>query len=183
MTKKYWLAGLGVVLLGGVIFASSSGALERFGQGAFGRGAELNRAEVVVGVVTAALGEQTETCAVFPDVAEDASYNPYVCAAYEYGIISAYTDGLFRPEDSVTRSETAKLIYKAFGVDYSCPLPLLYSDVEDGAWYTDPVQELGILGVYGDVVKFGGKFFPDSSITSNALDTWLTNAMATDLNP
>jgi hypothetical protein len=173
--KTLWLAGAaGVLLVGLVAMAGNSGYL----QGRFDTSATLTRAEVVEALVTAALGVQTATCGTFSDVPTTASYNPYVCAAFDYGIITGDESGTFGPDETYARSQVAKLVYNAFGASYSCELPQLYRDVADGQWYTDYVNTLGILEVYGDDARFGNYFRPNDSMTTNALNTWLTNAMA-----
>lgn len=172
--RKYVLAGIaGALLIGGVAVTSGSGYL----QGRFDTSADLTRAEVVEAVVLAALGEQTATCGDFSDVPTTASYNPYVCAALDYGLITGDEDGTFGPEDFYTRSETAKIVYEAFGLDYTCEVPKLYRDVALDSWYAEYVNDLGIRSVYQADVKIGAAFRPDDLITENALDIWLDGAV------
>lgn len=50
----------------------------------------------------------------FIDVDPSAWYTPYVQAVYNEGIVSGYSDGSFRPAQSITRAEAAKIIASVF---------------------------------------------------------------------
>lgn len=50
----------------------------------------------------------------FPDIAMDAWYAPYICAAWTNGIVSGYPDGTFKPEEGVQFVEAAKMLSLAF---------------------------------------------------------------------
>lgn len=41
----------------------------------------------------------------FPDVATSTWYHPYICTAYKLGLASGFSDGKFKPNDSVTTLE------------------------------------------------------------------------------
>ena len=57
----------------------------------------------------------------FTDVPKTSPYYEAVCICYHRGILNGYTDGIFRPNDSVTRGTLAFLLYK-------CGLPSGYPD-------------------------------------------------------
>ena len=47
---------------------------------------------------------------VFSDITKDAWYYDYVIGAVEYGWITGYSDGTFKPEQNITRSEVAVIV-------------------------------------------------------------------------
>lgn len=67
------------------------------------------------GIDTENLDEKEET---FSDISEDNWYYEYVVALYNEGevgsIINGYEDGTFRPNQTITREEAAKVVAQAF---------------------------------------------------------------------
>ena len=47
---------------------------------------------------------------IFSDITKDAWYYDYVIGAVEYGWITGYSDGTFKPEQNITRSEVAVIV-------------------------------------------------------------------------
>ena len=60
------------------------------------------------------LENSTEKC--FPDVATNTWYHPYICTAYKLGLASGFSDGKFKPNDSVTTLEALTFGLRAFGM-------------------------------------------------------------------
>jgi endo-1,4-beta-xylanase len=75
---------------------------------------DITRGEFVDAVVKALglyrIGQGKEA---FNDVSDDSSYYDAAGIAYEYGIASGYTDGSFRPENTITRQEAMTIAAKA----------------------------------------------------------------------
>ncbi len=69
----------------------------------------------------------------FPDIPLDSWYAPYVNTGEQKEIIHGYPDGLFRPQDPVTRVEAYKMLFRSFGV-------LLDAPVEGEDWFTPYVK-------------------------------------------
>lgn len=61
-------------------------------------------------------------------------FAPYVCAAYDHGMVSGYHDGTFRPGEQVTFAEASSLVAKAYHGDMR--------DTADGEWYTSYIRQL-----------------------------------------
>ncbi len=77
------------------------------------------------------------------------------------GLISGYTDGTFKPDNSVTRAEFASMVNKALGLTEKGDVP--FSDVKSGSWYYDAISiavKAGYCSGYED-----GTFKPDATIT------------------
>ncbi len=104
----------------------------------------------------------------FTDVEENAYYAPYIAWASENGIVSGFEDGTFRPDESVTREQTAAILYRYMnyiGADVSAEADILsYTDASDISEYA--VQAIqwargaGVINGYTD-----GSLAPRSGIT------------------
>ncbi len=76
--------------------------------------------------------------------------------------ITGYKDLTFRPDDSITRAELAKIIYSVFGKG-TVNNTVNFSDVKSDAWYYDAIAFLSnynVINGYPD-----GTFRPDKEIT------------------
>ncbi|MBQ4631015.1 MAG: S-layer homology domain-containing protein [Clostridia bacterium] len=62
-----------------------------------------------------------------------------ITALYNAGIIKGKQDGIFAPEDSITRSEFIALIVRVLGVPKSA-ISLPYSDVSESDWYFETLK-------------------------------------------
>lgn len=72
---------------------------------------EVNRAEFLKILMGGEFNEfevPSEPC--FPDVKETEWYAPYVCEAKEQGWIQGYPDGFFRPEQTINKVESLKVL-------------------------------------------------------------------------
>ena len=82
----------------------------------------------------------------FDDVRPDQWYTEAVAWAAETGIVSGYSDGLFHPDDEITRQEMAVMLYLYYtrysGGDGTAPaLPKRFSDRNSVAgWATDAMS-------------------------------------------
>ena len=83
---------------------------------------------------------------LFPDVAEDDSNAPYILSARAYGWAEGGADGLFQPDEPVTRAAAVVLLNRALGrtADRSYIAqnhPGFYIDVAPSSWYYYDVLE------------------------------------------
>ena len=105
----------------------------------------------------------------FSDVAADAWYYSYINAAANAGIVVG-ADGLFRPDDLITREEMAVVIAKACAYQGGVETETVYHRIEQfadrdqiSAWaapYVDTVTAAGLLSGMGD-----GVFAPQQNAT------------------
>ena len=106
----------------------------------------------------------------FADVGEGAWYYEAVRFVQEQGLMNGYSDGRFAPEDTLSRSQLAQILFNKEGrpvVNYL----LQYGDVSTDTWYTEAVRwaaSQGIVSGYGD-----GTFGPDDPITREQLAVML----------
>ena len=61
--------------------------------------------------------------------------------AIDKGIINGYPDGSFKPDNSVSRAELAKILTIAFDLNSAAKLPEEFEDVENNQWYYSYVQK------------------------------------------
>lgn len=91
---------------------TAAGVVSGFGNGQFRPNDQLNRAQMVKMVVVASgtplLNPATPT---YPDVPTSYWAYRYIETANELQWIGGFPDGRFRPDNSATRAELAKLIY------------------------------------------------------------------------
>ena len=127
------------------------------------------------GMLTAIIGrlggaETTDGSTSFTDVDANAYYAPYVAWAAENGIVSGFGDDTFRPDESVTREQTAAIIWRYMqyiGEDVSTgdnTNILSFTDAADVSEYAIPAIQWacgdGIISGYPD-----GSLAPKSGIT------------------
>ena len=70
-------------------------------------------------------------------------------------------DGLFHPEQAMTRAEAAQVLYNRLAEQPEARVS--FADVPEGMWYTQAVESLGALGVLE--WQEGASFYPDQAIT------------------
>jgi len=90
-------------------FAQAKGFVTGYPDGTFHPGECITRAEAAR-LLAAAIGLDKEEGIEFSDVEDSAWYAGYVQALKTAGVIDGYSDGTYRPDNLVTRAESAKLI-------------------------------------------------------------------------
>lgn len=94
----------------------------------------------------------------------------YIRYAYENDLMSGTGDAAFTPDGTLTRAMLATILY---GMEDGPAVTAAnaFTDVPDGAWYTDAVlwaNENGIVSGYG-----GGKFGPQDPVTREQMTAML----------
>ncbi|MBI5754834.1 S-layer homology domain-containing protein [Candidatus Peregrinibacteria bacterium] len=86
--------------------------------------------------------EATENAEIrYNDVSEADWYFPYVAKATRLEIVQGYADGYFRPENTVNRAETLKMIIEANGATAEVqPENQPFNDVAVDSWYASYAQ-------------------------------------------
>lgn len=103
---------------------------------------------------------------LFTDVNTSAWYHEAVDYVLVNGLMSGYGNGLFGPDDILSRAQLCQIIYNLEGQPATTS-GSAFADIADGAWYADAVTwaaENGIVGGYG-----GGLFGPEDNITREQL--------------
>lgn len=95
----------------------------------------------------------------FPDVSYEDWFASAVMNLASSGIINGDTNGNFRPYDSITRAEFAKIVAVAFS--FSGGAAKEFSDVSEDSWYASYVQRASAAGI---INGYDGYFSPDDNI-------------------
>ena len=132
--------------------ASKEGYMVGYNGGVFKPESAITRAEMATALSRIAAKEgliMTSSTKTFSDVADGKWYSSYIRQAVQYGLISGYTDGTFRPEQYITRAETVTMINRMLGRNYetaaelhsmACPFP----DVSQSSWAYGNIMEAAI---------------------------------------
>lgn len=113
-----------------------------------------------------------EPVEVFPDISGHWAHDCIV-ALLQHGIIQGYEDGTIRPDNHITRAETAVLVGKALDLKYTTDAMLNYSD-EIPEWakgFIASATEEGVFTGYPD-----GTFSPHKNISREEMAAVLIRA-------
>lgn len=89
-------------------------------------------------------------------------------------VINGYPDNTFRPENKITRAETAAVICRFLGLDKNHGISNPYSDVKQSDWFYNEVLACNKAGV---MTGYNGKFFPMDNITREEVITTIGRAV------
>ena len=110
----------------------------------------------------------------FSDV--DASYSwaaPSIAYLYKTGVIQGYQNGLFHPDDSLSRGDFILMVVRGFNLTSTSYGN--FSDVPEGSYYYDAIATAKTLGV---ALGSGGLFYPDTNLSRQDAAVILARAMA-----
>ncbi len=135
-----------------------------FPDGEFKGYREVNRAELAKFLLLARYGyvDDVKNSGQFSDVLEGEWYVKFVVTAAMKGIIDGYSDGTFRPADTVNVAEFLKMLSETF--DLSKNMSYHWVDVDSDAWYA---QYAGVASEYDLFPNSGNYLNPSSSMTRN----------------
>ena len=88
----------------------------------------------------------------------------------KFGYLDGYDNGLWGPNDQLTRAQVAMVLWRAAGQPWADAED--FSDVDYGAWYADCIEwarQTGVIAGYGDTNLFG----PDDPVTREQLAVML----------
>ena len=124
----------------------------------------LNRAEAVKILLTANKISVESEDAEFPDVAPRDWFTDYVGTAVARGIVKGYSDGMFKPGNTISRAEFLKVAIESAGIKTPTKISGdAYADVREDAWfapYFEVAKQHGLLPA-----KRGGYIVPTQPIT------------------
>lgn len=125
---------------------ANAGAINGCGDGTFQPGKPISRAEFVT-VLAGIYGVNTSKGMPFSDVGHGWCYDA-VATAYANGWVSGFTDGTFRPNQTITRAEAVSILNRVLGrscdltfVQANAQTALHFTDVPANAWYYADVIE------------------------------------------
>lgn len=146
-------------------YLKDSGIMKGYSDGDMAPDREVTRAELLKMVMEATdVNKYGHTYqGYFSDVVSADWYYAYVEIGAQMGIANGYTDGTFRPNNSVNRAEAMKIILEGFGVDTSSYKSGTFPDVATADWFANYVAtgyNYGLVSGYTD-----GYFHPSYSMT------------------
>ena len=165
---------------GDVEFVTDYGLMSGFQDGSFRPHTAVTRAQIakVLNETVEQLNiTQTisKPSASFTDVRADKWYTPHVETLASYGVINGIGDGTYRPDRTVTRSEFAVMLSKAFHMDqFTGGIVLPFRDVSPNAWYAPAVGALTRTHVTRGET---GLFFPQAPLTRSELAVFMSRAI------
>lgn len=123
-------------------YLQENNILNGYPDGSFGPDLEVNRAEFLT-IVLEGSGIETNITSETPfsDVNHSAWYAPYVKKAYAEGWIDGYDDGTFKPEQTINKAESLKILGEVQAWEtptYVTTQP--FDDVYKTAWFTPYVS-------------------------------------------
>lgn len=117
------------------------GILTGYSDGTFKPDQEVNRAEALkMFLMGMAVATQSGDASSFSDVDAEAWYADIVGTAVSRGIVNGYSDGSFKPGQSVNRAEAMKMLVLAAGQTVSTPSVSPFMDVGMDSWYAPYAQ-------------------------------------------
>lgn len=132
---------------------ANTGAINGYSNGTFQPSKAISRAEFVT-ILAGIYGVNTSKGMPFSDVGHDWCYDA-VATAYANGWVSGYTDGTFRPDQTITRAEAVVILNSVLGrggdlsfVQAHAQAALHFADITPGAWYYADVIEASVAHTY-----------------------------------
>jgi trimeric autotransporter adhesin len=130
-------------------------------KGNFNPKASVKRSEAAK-ILAEALGYEADSSVTFPDVAANAWYAKYVAAVASEGLFAGDEKGNFNPEGTLTRSQAAKILVIALGLEGSADLSEFKDAKSAQSWAVDYLE----IAVANGVLKGeNGNLKPNDNIT------------------
>ena len=112
----------------------------------------------------------------FTDVSKENTLYREILDLYNQGAIDGFTDGTFRPQETVTRGQAAKMISGILKLDTKSVQNPSFTDVKEDKWYYETVAALVQKQVVGGFKD--GTFRPDQSLTGSEAAKMISEAFA-----
>lgn len=148
----------------GIYYLADRGTVAGYGAGLFKPLNKITRAQAVTYLMRELYPEEIPTASAqtsYPDVPRTHMFYREIAIASDKGLIGGFPDGTFRPDEPVSRAETAALLTRAYSLlrgAHHSELP----DIETH-WAAAPIQAMvsnNLAGGYPD-----GTFKPNQSVT------------------
>ena len=141
----------------------------------------ITRARMAVWLVQA-LGEQPSesSSSRFSDVADDAWYGPYVERIAELGVTVGYTDGTFRPDHPVKRSQMALFLTRAFDLPDPAAGSGYFVDVDADSDAGHAIEALRLAGITKGCATSPARYCPKQPVRRDQMATFLHRALLAD---
>jgi hypothetical protein len=157
----------GSVHAGSIQRLAASGVTGGCGNGRFCPDHRITRGQAVT-ILNRSLGRRPGGGAPFRDVPASHPHSGSIAAAVGAGWISGYPNGTFRPDDTLTREQTASVLARAAGL---ARVPgQRFRDVPWSSPHLANVNAIGRSGIASGCG--GGRFCPRDRVTRGQMATW-----------
>jgi hypothetical protein len=148
------LGGVGTWYHEAVDYALRNNLMNGYGNGLFGPNNNLTRAQLAQ-ILYNREGRPTVTGgSPFTDVVKDAWYSDAITWAAANGVVGGYGNGLFGPNDNITREQLATILWRYSKSPAATNKELHFNDTDEISGYAlDAIRwavENGILNGFGD---------------------------------
>ncbi|MDR4944350.1 S-layer homology domain-containing protein [Bacillus wiedmannii] len=156
---------------------AAKGIIVGIGDGLFGFGNDVTRAQVATFMVKAKGIEAGSTKTPFTDVPESSIYAKFIAAAEANKIMAGLGDNKFGPDEKLTRAQMAQLLVNAYGFKADENNKKSFNDIEGLPWATakSSIETLASLGIVAGEGE--GKFNPNGVVTREQAAQFIYNAM------
>ena len=156
---------------------AAKGIIVGIGDGLFGFGDDVTRAQVATFMVKAKGIEPGSTKTPFTDVPESSIYAKFIAAAEANKIMAGLGDNKFGPYEKLTRAQMAQLLVNAYGFKADENNKKSFNDIEGLPWATakSSIETLASLGIVAGEGE--GKFNPNGVVTREQAAQFIYNAM------
>lgn len=146
-----------------IAYLKSQGIVNGYADGSFQPDKKVNRGEALKMIFSAlSISLYTNEQSSFSDVSSDDWFSGYVLTAYKKGIVNGYSDGTFRPEKTVNRSEYFKILLNSSEVMLQgIPSKSPFSDVPRTSWFAEYAQ----YAKTKSLLDFKNNFFPTTGVS------------------
>ncbi|MBM7649056.1 dienelactone hydrolase [Bacillus ectoiniformans] len=158
-----------------IMFSAEKGYLNGYPAGTFEPNQSISRAQAAK-ILANALGFKAENVTdqtVFTDVPSDSEFLPYIRFLKQKGILSGYENGTFKPNETLTRAQMAKILSIAFELNGKPKQP--FKDVKSEFWAADYIDALAANGI--TTGKTDGTFSPNQTVTRGQTAVFLYRTM------
>ncbi len=148
-----------------VLDAANLGIINGRGDGIFAPEEDVTRGDFAV-MLTNMLGVKNMPSVEnnpFADVNENKYYSDAIAYCYREGYIGGYPDGTFKPEQSITRQEAAKIMAEAMELTEVSD-ELFNDDAKIGGWASEFVYQCRAAGIFGGDADTGN-FRPTDAVS------------------
>ncbi|WP_088232459.1 S-layer homology domain-containing protein [Bacillus cereus] len=156
---------------------AAQGIIVGVGNGLFGFGDDVTRAQVATFMVKAKGLETGSTKTPFTDVPESSIYAKFIAAAEANKIMAGLGDNKFGPDEKLTRAQMAQLLVNAYGFKADDNNKKTFNDIDGLSWATakSSIETLASLGIVSGEGE--GKFNPNGVVTREQAAQFIYNAM------
>ncbi|SDM35696.1 S-layer homology domain-containing protein [Psychrobacillus sp. OK028] len=160
-----------------VMELADRGVIDGFKDGTFKPYTSVTRGQAAK-IIANALDLDTEKVKDpgFKDVSKSNQFYGPIAALIENEIITGYKDNTYRPEETLTRSQMAKIISIAFNLPEENKALINFKDVNDSHWYKGYVQTLVKYNVTKGTTTT--LFSPDLAVDRGQIATFVVRAEA-----